>query len=580
MYSGSIRILRRMPIPRTRATSALLLLAVSLPFLFAHLGFPLLDPDEGLYASIPREMLVGHDWVVPHVNGIPYIEKPPLYFWLTAAAMAVFGTADWVPRLWAALSALGTVLLTWRIGRRLHDDTAGVIAGVALATCVGEVLFVRRASTDMVFTACLTLAMYGFVRDAERPDRGRTRFILVYLGAALAVLAKGLVGVVFVVVILVVAMAWTRRLRARDLNLARGALLFLAVTLPWHVAVAWRSGTLFWFYTIDNHVLRFLNARTFREDDVPISTVGFFVATFLWVFPWGVFVLGRPRATDDRDAGWRVVPVVWAAAVLGLFALSRFKHEYYGVPAFPALAILAGAAWASARDIGVWLRIALAGCGVVGAWAIWVGARLTPDQALWGLAQLNVYYRMLREQGIAFPFSSPRPLGHLLEALGVTLIVGWTAAAIAWTKGARRVALACVLGVAAFIAVLLVDLLDVVEAHHAVAPLARAIVARAGPDDAVVYEGDLEYAPSLPFYTGRRVLLVNGALGYFEFASRLPESRGVFLGPADLAALWNGPHRVFLVIREPGLDSVVHALPTEHVHALGRFGSRALFSNR
>src|SRR3989449_1259821 len=158
---------------------------------------PLLDPDEGLYAAIAQEMLSRADWVIPHVNGLPYLEKPPLYFWLTAATMWLVGPTEWAVRVWSALAALGTVLLTWRMGRRLYGAPAGFLAGIALATMIGNALYVRKASTDQLFVFCLTLAMYGFLRDVERPDRGWTRFLLLYVGAALGVLAKGFLGLMF-----------------------------------------------------------------------------------------------------------------------------------------------------------------------------------------------------------------------------------------------------------------------------------------------------------------------------------------------------------------------------------------------
>src|SRR5207253_5831763 len=102
----------------------------------------------------------------------------------------------------------------------------------------------------------------------------------------------------------------------------------------------------FEFYVIDNHLLRFLDARRFVEDDVPISTVGFLVASFLWAFPWSVFALARPEPDEAPAARWRPVIVIWALVVVGLFALSRFKHEYYALPALPPLALLGGGGWA------------------------------------------------------------------------------------------------------------------------------------------------------------------------------------------------------------------------------------------
>ena len=579
-----------------------ILLAVSLLLFLPKLGMPLLDPDEGLYAEIAREMVTRGDWVIPHVNGLPYLEKPPLYFWLTASTFRLFGPSEWATRLWSAISALGTVLLTWRIGRRLYGAQAGLLAGVVVATVVGNALYVRRASTDQLFVFCLTLAMYGFLRDAERPDRGRARFLLAYVGAALGVLAKGFIGLVFPVLIIGLGLLAVWRFGARpamspgwrELNLARGLALFAAIAVPWHALVAWRSPMLFNFYVVDNHLLRFLNARRYVEDDVPSSTLAFLVASFLWAFPWSVFALARRgsdssrRAQDltptepnsSRYARWRPVIVIWLVAIVGLFAASRFKHEYYALPAFPALAVLVGAAWAGGRDIGRWLVIGLIGCGAVGSWALWTGAALTPGQALTGLAELNAYYRILRDQGAAFPFPSARPFGELLQWLGIVLIAGWGLATLCWFRAWRRGAFVALVGVAGLITVLIFRLLDVVEPNHSVKETAQALVAQAGPADVLVVEGTLEYSPALPFYTGRQFSMVNGALNYFSIAASLPEADGLFLSTEEFIRLWEGPRRVFLVVRRPRGQSIVAALPAARVHELGRYGSRWLYSNR
>ena len=579
-----------------------ILLAVSLLLFLPKLGMPLLDPDEGLYAEIAREMVTRGDWVIPHVNGLPYMEKPPLYFWLTASTFRLFGPSEWATRLWSAISALGTVLLTWRIGRRLYGAQAGLLAGVVVATVVGNALYVRRASTDQLFVSCLTLAMYGFLRDVERPDRGRARFLFVYVGAALGVLAKGFIGLVFPVLIIGLGLLAVGRFGARpamspgwrELNLARGLALFAAIAVPWHALVAWRSPMLFNFYVVDNHLLRFLNARRYVEDDVPSSTLAFLVASFLWAFPWSVFALARcgsdssrraqdlppPEPGSSPYARWRPVIVIWLVAIVGLFAASRFKHEYYALPAFPALAVLVGAAWAGGRDIGRWLVIGLVGCGAVGAWALWTGAALTPGQALTGLAELNAYYRILRDQGAAFPFPSARPFGELLQWLGIVLIAGWGLAALCWFRAWRRGAFVALVGVAGVITVLIFRLLDVVEPTHSVKETAQALVAQAGPADVLVVEGTLEYSPALPFYTGRQFSMVNGALNYFSIAASLPEAVGLFLSTEEFIRLWEGPRRVFLVVRRPRGQSIVAALPAARVHELGRYGSRWLYSNR
>jgi 4-amino-4-deoxy-L-arabinose transferase-like glycosyltransferase len=554
-----------------------LLLAVSAPFLFAKLGMPFLDPDEGLYATIAQEMVRGGDWVMPHANGLPYLEKPPLYFWLTSLTFMAIGPSELATRLWSALAALGTVILTWRIGRRLYGTRAGFLAGLVMATLVGNALYVRKASTDQLFVFCLTLAMYGFLRDADRPDWGRARFLLFYLGVALGVLAKGLIGL-FPVLIVALAMGVVRRRSWRDLNLARGAALVALVAVPWHALVAWRSPTLFGVYVLDAHLLRFLNARRYVEADVPISTLAFLAASFVWAFPWSVFTLARAAPDPAGRAPWRPLIVLWLLVVVGLFALSRFKHEYYALPAFPALAVLVGGAWASGRDIGRWLGVGLLGCSAVSLGVLWAGARLTPGQVLNGLAELNAYYRILRDQQIPLPFE-PRPFGVLLRGLGLVLLLGWGLATICWARGWRRGAFGTLVGVSGMITLLIFSLLDVVEPHHSVKEVAQTINSKAAPADVLVLEGSLAYSGALPFYTGRRVLLVNGAVDYFSISARLPEARGVFIDTENLVQLWGGPGRVFLVASSPG-QSVAAALPAASVYELGSYGARRLYSNR
>ncbi|HUG36044.1 MAG TPA: glycosyltransferase family 39 protein [Candidatus Limnocylindrales bacterium] len=552
------------------------LVALSAPILFTALGLDLLDPDEGLYADIARRMYLSGDWIMPSFNGLPYLEKPPLLFWLTALTLRG-EILEWPLRLWSALAAFGTVVLTWRIGVHLYGREAGLLAGIAMATMAGNALYVRKLSTDFLFVFCLTLVMYGLTREAERRGPARARFLWCYAGAALGLLSKGLIGLVFPVLIVGVALAWTRALSVRDLNLARGSAVFAAIALPWHLLAAWREPALFHFYLIDNQVLRFLGARGVLEDDVPVTTLGFLVVSFVWCFPWGVFLFARRASAGGPAAAWRPLLVIWVVVVVGFFALSRSKLEYYAVPAFPAVAVLAGAAWAGARDVGRWLAVALAGVTVVAGASIWVGARLTPAQTLFGLAEFNVYYRILRDQGVPLPFESVAPFALLLQGVGVVLLVGWAAAVVCWRYGRRRAAFACVAGVGAGITALMIALLYVVEPHHSTKAVAAAISARAGADDVVAHEGSLEYSAALPFYTGRRVVVVDGARGDLESASRLPEAAGFFVDRDGLAALWAGPRRVLLVTQRPRARSVVGTLRSPVM--LGQFGSRSLYSN-
>ena len=195
-----------------------------------------------------------------------------------------------------------------------------------------------------------------------------------------------------------------------------------------------------------------------------------------------------------------------------------------------------------------------------------------------GLAELNAYYRILRDQGAPF-LLRPSPSASCCKGWGSSS--SWAGAGDSLLVPDPAVgAFVVLVGTVSAITVLIFRLLDVVEPIHSVKETARVITEQAGAADVLVVEGTLEYSPALPFYTRRRFAMVNGALNYFSIAASLPEARGLFLNTADLVRLWEGPQRVFLVVRRPRSESVVAALPASRVHEVGRYGSRWLYSNR
>jgi dolichyl-phosphate-mannose-protein mannosyltransferase len=567
-------------IPYRGVAELALLASVALPLLFGGLRFSFLDPDDGLYGDMARAMARGVGLVVPQFNGLAYLEKPPLFLWLASVSLSCGLPAEWAMRAWSSLGAFGSAVLAWRMSGRVHGRSAGLLSGLALITMAGSALYVRKVSTDLLFVFFFTLAIHGFVRDAESGQRGWRRFLWMYAGMALGVLTKGLIGAVLPMLVIAGTMAWVRGLSWRDLNLRWGVPLFAALVVPWHAAAAWQAPDLFRFYLFDNQILRFLGLRSFLEDDVPVTVVGFLLVTFVWLFPWGVFLLARQDHAGGSDARWRPIFAVWVLVVIGFFLASRSTLEYYALPAFPAVAVMVGGAWASGRDIGRWLGIGLVGCVVVGAWSVWLGGRLAPEQTLWGLAELNVYYRILRDQGLRFPFESARPFGLLVQILGGTLIVGWGAATVCWWRRWRTASFAALVATACVIAMLIVQLLGLVAPHHSTRAVAEAINVRAAVEDVVAHEGSLEYSAALPFYTGRRIVVVNGARGDLEFASRRPEARGWFVDDRGLQALWAGSRRVFMVTQQYPDRTVVARLPRASVYQLGHFGSRWLYSNK
>ncbi len=603
-----------------------LLVGVIAPFIFWGIGsISFLDPDEGMYGSIAREMATEGDWITPHFNGIRYLEKPPLQFWLSALTIAAFGPSEWGVRLWSALPAFGAALLIWRMGLCLYDRLGGVLAAIVFATGVGVFRYVRVAATDFLLVFSLTLAMYGFIKAAlsqsstvnrqssmgssewqiansQRSTVSQHFLILFYLGIALGVLSKGLIGLVFPLLIVGLFILFSRG-KWQIANFYSffvnrysfwGFLLFLAIVLPWHIMASLENPGFFQFYIIDNQFLRFLNIRAFVEDDVPVTTFAFLALTIVWFFPWSLFIpaalsqgFRKGHLEQSPVQHLRLLVGIWAIVVIGFFSLSTSKLEHYFLPAIPPLSLMVGGLWSKAfihpdsRGGLRWnLMAAALGCSAVGiALLVW-SDRLTSQGLLSGLGQLNVYYRILQEQGGVLPFTSVAPFVQLLKGLGVVFVVGWPLSYILFHFSMPRASFVTVLCISGLVALLVFNLVLLIEPYHSSRPVADTLVSRSGPNDLIVHEGSLEYSGGLPFYTGRRINILNGKRGDLEFGFRFPETRYLFLDNDKFIRAWKGDQRVFLVTRSEVQESVLNKLVSKNLIPVGRYGSRLLYTNR
>src|SRR5499427_2404034 len=159
---------------------------------------PMLDPDEGRYAEIPREMLASGDWLTPRLNGYKYFEKPPLQYWATAASFAAFGTNEWAARIWPGLTGFLGVLLVFWAGNRLLGPPAGLLGAAVTASSFLYAVIGHLLTLDMALSVFMSAAVFGFaVSQAKAGDARRRRMMLLAWGAmALAVLTKGLAGAI------------------------------------------------------------------------------------------------------------------------------------------------------------------------------------------------------------------------------------------------------------------------------------------------------------------------------------------------------------------------------------------------
>lgn len=321
--------------------------------LFTILWFGSLDyrhlvkPDEGRYAEISREMANSDDWITPRLNGIKYFEKPPLQYWMTALAFNAFGVNEWTARLWTALCGfLGTVVVGLG-AKRLYGLKIAWLSVLFLATNFFYVALSHINTLDMGLTFFLTLSLVAFLlaQHAPRSSREQQLWMLVaWSAAAGAVLSKGLIGVVIPSATLVIYSLTQRDWTPwRQLNVLPGLLIFLAISVPWFVAVSLRNPEFPYFFFIHEHVLRYATHMHRRDEPwwifVPILLIG--------LMPWTIAAVAgivnelKIKSIAGQFSAQRFL-LIWCGFVLVFFSLSGSKLPAYILPLFPPLALLLG----------------------------------------------------------------------------------------------------------------------------------------------------------------------------------------------------------------------------------------------
>ena len=306
----------------------------------------LINPDEGRYAEIPREMVASGDWLTPRLNDIKYFEKPALQYWATATAYTLFGEHEWTARLWSALCGFCGILATAFTVRRLWGKDAALYSTCVLSSSLLWVMIGHVNTLDMGVSFFLSAAIFCFVlaqRDQASPRECRNFMWLGWLALALAILSKGLIGMVLPAATLVAYSLWQRDFAIwRKLHLLSGLALLLAVTAPWFIAVSLANPEFAHFFFIHEHFERFLTKAHGRYQPmwyfIPILLAG--------MLPWLVGMFAMLGSALRRDPASRFQPrrflLLWCLVVFGFFSVSSSKLASYILPLFPALAALIG----------------------------------------------------------------------------------------------------------------------------------------------------------------------------------------------------------------------------------------------
>lgn len=426
-----------------RLSILLVLIAVTAALWFGTLGArKLTAPDEGRYAEIAREMAVSGDWVTPRYNSLKYFEKPPLQYWATALAYRAFGPSEWTARLWTASTGfLGVLLAGYTMGRLVSPAT-GIASSLVLAATPLWLVGSRVSSLDMGVSFFLQLAFSAFLlafRTGAGPRTRSTWMHVAWAAMALAVLSKGLIGIVLPGLVLGAYLVWTRQwFLLRELRPITGAALFVAIAAPWFVIVSARNPEFAPFFFLHEHFDRFVQGNDrlgpwwYFLALLPLGFLPWLLALPLAQHAWLHGLGDRPR----NALRLRAALLMWALAILAFFTVSRSKLPGYILPAVPPLAMLAGiglagAGWRAYREISAFAGVTgfvIAAIGVIisygaaqdttraayGAYAPWIVA----GGALWMVGTVFAWRYALRNS------SSDRAMLPALLALALGVHAG------------------------------------------------------------------------------------------------------------------------------------------------------------
>jgi 4-amino-4-deoxy-L-arabinose transferase-like glycosyltransferase len=549
---------------------------------------PFLDPPEGFHAEIAQSMLESGDWITPHVNGVRYFDKPPVPYWLMAAAFAVDGVTTAAARFWTALAGVAVAAVTARVGMMLGSPRLALFAGLMVAANLGMFLYARIVKPDLLFILCIVLAYAGFA--VAYRGGGRWALALFYGCLGLATITKDLLGAVGPLAVVALFFWLTRERPVAAFVPWWGVALLAVVAVPWYAAVEARNPGFLWYTVIDNHVLNFTRQRVFPDEDVPLGSFVFLGVTVLAFLPWALalpwaLVRAFRRPWEDATERLWVLFALWPLVVIGFFALSPFKLPHYGLPAFPALALLAARVWDESIDAvphAVPPRVLLAPILVtfvvvaVAFTLAWLDRLPLPPAAM---SNVDVATRNLAARGEAIPRGALEPYLRVLASSA--LIFGGAAVAMAVAVWRRAPGLGVGVALAAMVAFLPFagDGMVQFARSRSARLIVEALVLRLQPGDEVIHEGALENSGSLLLAVRAPVRVVNGLQSNLAFGATFPESRALFWDKERLRAAWPAPGRRFLVSAVDPARSVVRALPPGSVHLVARGGGHSLYSN-
>ncbi len=566
-------------------------------------GSPALDDEDvdAAHAMVSQEMLQRGDFVVPYMDGLRYLIRPPMHFWLVAASYKLLGESEFSTRLPLALAMIGLVLLTFEFGRRFFSRRAGVYAALAVATSIGMFIFTRIMIPEAIYALAFEGIFYLFLRSWTGTLDPRIGYWSAAALCAVAVLTRALIGLLFpamaIIAFLTLTGGWKRW---RELRLFSSGCIFLGIAAPWHILAALRTPGFFWAYFVNEHINRALGTRIPHDySAVPLGV--WWAAHLVWLFPWIFFLplalrnlhwtsrVRRGQWTSRDEA--RLLLLTWAGVILLFFTVeSGSRMEYYSFGAWPAICLLIGAGMAEAEKADhPWLRViqrALAAGAVaiagLAAYLIYASAQVRAVGDVAGRLDVHSPEKYVTSMAHLFDLTL-QSMADLRVPLIVSAASTLIAFVAAWILRERRFKIlpniALALGMAGVI--IAADMAyGVLNPTLSSRSLAFEIEPHLRPGDQIALYGDIRVAPGVAFYSHRNVLLYDASESNLRFGSRYPDAPKRFYDDRDFSKLWKGPARVFLVVPEEEERAARAHLPRNAVWELTESGGKAVYMNQ
>jgi hypothetical protein len=531
------------------------MLLAALIYLFATTSRGVIDYDEGYYSQAALHMTQSGDWVTPYANGVRFLEKPPLLYWVTAASLRIFGINEFALRLPTALAVIVLTGVVTLIGRRLSNEQTGLIAGLSTAFSVGTFLFTRETLHDVWLVLFVALAVYAFVEWRLNPKHPVLPGLLFYAAMAGAILCKSLVGVAFPVGIVLVYFLLSREWpKLRSLHLLSGSLLFLIITVPWHWLAAVRNQGFLYFFFVTEQVLRFFGKR---EPPIvwsmPLLT--FWALILIWFFPWtaflpAAFAENRQLAGDNARMLKRLA-ISWAGVILVFFSVSG-RLEHYAFPAIPAFSLLVAEAL-NRNSEGKWILWGFRVLAIIGILALLIGGAGLGYITSHGFnfASSGPTNRLAETDYSILADMPPAVLSGLMKPAAATIIAMAIGFGVALYFETHRRRLLAVLSVAAVMMVLCGAIhwsLNVCEDLISSKKFAMAVAQEARSGDRLVVVDDYESANSLNFYEPLGVEVFSGTAYALIPGMKYLDAPKIVLSRQEFQSAWQSPNHTFVVI--------------------------------